>query len=74
MTATMQAGLRAAKRCSLPCQRAFGKQRRAHGRAVKEDKYEGTGTNVGEYCSIDASGKRLEDLSLMEKENAFLEV
>lgn len=34
---------------------------------------EGTGTNVGAFCSIDGSGKRLADQSLAEKEASFLE-
>ena len=35
---------------------------------------DGRGGNVGEFCTIDASGKRVPKKSLMEKENDFLEV
>lgn len=35
---------------------------------------EGKGTNVGDFCSIDSTGKKLADQSLAEKEAAFLEV
>jgi hypothetical protein len=71
----MLSGTRALAQCLPP--RALRshqhRQRRVPCRA-REDAIEGVGSNTGAYCSLDATGKKLADKTLMEKENEFLEV
>jgi hypothetical protein len=55
-----------------PCRHVLVQQRSVRARARVEE--EGRGTNVGDFCSIDASGKKTPEKSLMEKESDFLEV
>jgi hypothetical protein len=42
--------------------------------AARSEKDDGRGSNVGEFCSLDAAGKQSQTKSLMEKETEFLEV
>jgi hypothetical protein len=54
---------------------APSKARRVRKCAATKVEDEGRGTNVGVFCSIDGTGKRLKDMrSLAEKESDFLEV